>query len=218
MIIFNFYAIAIGLIIAVVVGPIYWLMPDEFANSPLGLIILASIGTLLAGISEAGGLKGRLFFLPMWLIGIIGTLVYTLKEYSWKGIGILALVLVFVAVALVLFAYFLEKSEWRDAFKNFMELKKMNNTEEKAFWEQVNSSKFIPSIMNYTNGMCEHNLEVIAYMKFVGIEWEEIEALIPVFQDGSIKGNEIEVNTELTEAFEARLIEVLEGFEEEEDE
>lgn len=58
MIVFNLYAIAVGLIIAVIVGPIYWLMPDDFANSPLGMIILGTLGTFIASICEAAGLKG----------------------------------------------------------------------------------------------------------------------------------------------------------------
>lgn len=218
MIIFNLNAIAVGIIIAVIVGPIYWLMPDEFANSPMGLIILGSIGTFIAGIVEAGGLKGRLFFLPMWLIGVVGTIGYTFMEFSWKGIGILIGVLVLAVALILVLAYFMEKSEWNNAFKNFQELKKMKNTDDKAFWEQVNDSKFFPGMMNYTNLMCEHNMEVLAYMKFVGIEWEEIEALIPVFQQGSVRGNEIDVDSELTDAFEARLGELLEGFEEQENE
>ncbi|MEZ4979825.1 MAG: hypothetical protein R2772_11090, partial [Chitinophagales bacterium] len=85
MIIFNFYAIAVGLIIAIIVGPIYWLMPDDFANGAVGQIILLAIGSFVAGLCELGGLKGRLFFLPMWILGVLGTLGYTFMEFSWKG-------------------------------------------------------------------------------------------------------------------------------------
>lgn len=218
MIVFNIYAIAVGIIIAVICGPIYWLMPDDFANSPLGMIILGTIATFIAGICEAGGLKGRLFFLPMWLMGVVGTIGYTFMEFSWKGIGILAGVLMALVGLIFLLAYFLEKSEWNNAFKEFQELKKMKNTEEKAFWEQVEKAKFIPGMMNYTNAMCEHNFEVLAYLKFVGIEWEEVEALIPVFQQAGVRGNEIDIDSELTDAFEARLAEKLEEFEESEEE
>lgn len=215
MIIFNFYAIAVGIIIAVIVGPIYWLMPDHFADSSMGIIILACIGTFVAGITEAMGLKGRLFFLPMWLLGIIGTLGFTFMEYGWKGLGVIGGVLVVAVGLLILLAYYMEKGEWNDAYGHFQELKKMKNTEEKAFWEQVEKSKFFASMMNYTNLMCEHNMEVLAYLKFVGIEWEEIEVLFPVFQKASVRGSEIDIETKDTDAFEARLREVLEGFEEE---
>lgn len=214
MIIFNFYAIAVGVIIAIIVGPIYWLMPDDFANSPLGIIILASIGTLVAGLAEAGGLKGRLFFLPIWLLGIVGTIGFTFMEFRWLGIGILSGVLVLVVGLVILLAYLMEKGEWRDAYGNFQELKKMKNTQDQAFWEQVQKSKFFPSMMKYTNLMCEHNLEVLAYLKFVGIEWEEIETLLPLFQNASVHSSEIKIDSELTDAFDERLTEELESFEE----
>jgi histidinol phosphatase-like PHP family hydrolase len=71
--------------------------------------------------------------------------------------------------------------------------------------------------MNYTHLMCEHNFEVLAYLKFVGIEWEEIEVLIPVFQQAAARGTAIDINSELTDAFEARLAEKLEEFEETEE-
>ena len=88
--------------------------------------------------------------------------------------------------------------------------------ENKAFWEQVKKSVFIPSIMSYSHRICEHNLEVLTYMKSLGIEWEEIEALMPVFQQASVQGNKIDIETELTDAFEDRLSETLDGFEEKE--
>jgi hypothetical protein len=217
MIVFNLYAIAVGLIIAVIVGPIYWLMPNDFANSPLGIIILGTLGTFIAGICEAAGLKGRLFFLPMWLIGVVGTIGFTYLSFSWKGIGILAGVLLALVGLVFLIAYFMEKSEWNNAFKEFQELKKMKNTEDQSFWQQVEKAKFIPGIMNYTHLMCEHNFEVLAYLKFIGIEWEEIEVLIPVFQQAAARGTAIDINSELTDAFEARLAEKLEEFEETEE-
>ncbi|MCB9256074.1 MAG: hypothetical protein H6579_02980 [Chitinophagales bacterium] len=216
MIIFNFYAIAVGLIIAIIVGPIYWLMPDDFANGAVGQIILLAIGSFVAGLCELGGLKGRLFFLPMWILGVLGTLGYTFMEFSWKGIGILAGVLVAIIGLIFLLVYLSEKKDWKNAYANFAELKKMKNTQEKAFWEQVEKAKFFPSMMNYDHRMCEHNFEVLAYLKFIGLEWEEIEALIPVFQDASVAGNKIDINSELTDAFEARLSEELEKFETEE--
>lgn len=92
----------------------------------------------------------------------------------------------------------------------------MKHTENKAFWEQVKNSIFIPSMMNYTHRICEHNLEVLKYLKSLGIEWEEIDALMPVFQQASVQGNTIDIESELTDAFEARLSETLDGFEEKE--
>lgn len=212
MIIFNLYAIVVGLIIAIILGPIYWLMPDDFANGPSGLIILGTLGTFIAGICEAAGLKGRLFFLPMWLIGVVGTIGFTYLSYGWKGIGVLAAVLIALVGIIFLIVYLMEKSDWNNAFKEFQELKKMKNIEEKGFWEQVEKAKFIPSMMNYTHLICEHNFEVLAYLKFVGIEWEEIEALIPVFQQAAARGTTININAELTDAFEGRLAEKLEEF------
>ena len=214
MIIFNLNAIAVGIIIAVICGPIYWLMPDHFANSPLGMIILASIATVLAGLSELGGLKGRLFFLPMWLLGILGTIAFTYFEFGWTGIGILGGGLVLVFALLFLLVYLSEKSDWNNAYQHFTALKKMKDLNTKAFWEQVEKAKFFPSMMSNTHRMCQHNLEVLLYMKAAGVDWEEIEALIPVFHESSIQGNEIQVDSELTDAFEARLAEVLAGYEE----
>ncbi|MEZ4935953.1 MAG: hypothetical protein R2799_00005, partial [Crocinitomicaceae bacterium] len=168
------------------------------------------------GLCELGGLKGRLFFLPMWILGVLGSIGYTYMEYSWKGIGIFLGVLVAILGLIFFLVYLSEKSDWKNAYNNFTELKKMNKKEEKAFWEQVEKAKFFPSMMNYTHRMCEHNFEVLAYLKFIGLEWEEIEALIPVFQNASVAGNSIDINSELTDAFEARLNEELEQFEDEE--
>lgn len=216
MIIFNVYAIAVLAIIAVIVVPIYWLLPDSFAESPMGQIILMTIATVIAGLCEIGGLKGRLFFLPMWIIGIIGTIGFTYVEFGWIGIASLVGILALVLGLFFILLYSSEKSDWKNAFNHFLELKKIKHTENKAFWEQVKKSIFIPSMMSYSHRICEHNLEVLTYMKSLGIEWEEMDALVPVFQQASVQGNTIDIESELTDAFEARLSETLYGFEEKE--
>lgn len=110
MIVFNLYAIAVLAIIAVIVGPIYWLLPDSFAESPLGQVILMSIATLIAGLCEAGGLKGRLFFLPMWIIGIIGSIGFTYFEFGWIGIASLVGIIALVIGLFMLLLYSSEKA------------------------------------------------------------------------------------------------------------
>lgn len=216
MIVFNIHAVIVGIILFIVLGILSWIMPDYLVESDLGIIILVLVGTVIAGITEAMGIKGRLFWLPMWLIGVIASLVLIFMEYSWLGLGALAGGIIGVVVLLLGISYAVENKEWNNAPRAFNEVQRINNPEEKEYWQALKEALFIPALKNYTHEMCAHNLLVLDTMNRNGINFDELATFRVKTEEGAIRGNKINIESTDTDPITEYLDEKLKSFEEEE--
>jgi hypothetical protein len=70
MIIFNLFAIPVIVLIVLSGFGLDALRPGMLGG-PYGILLMCGVTIVIAGISELVGLAGRLFFLPIWLLGII---------------------------------------------------------------------------------------------------------------------------------------------------
>jgi hypothetical protein len=162
MIIFNAFAILVGLIIAVFLGPLFWAFP-EFMDTTWGNVLAAGIITVVSIITDLIGLKGRLFFLPIWLFGLIGMGVNLHELWGWYGPALAAALVVMLFVGLMAIGAMSEKKEWANAPANLIAardaLAKGVNEET---WELIGKAFFVPAWGDDTPERCRHNLEVLA--------------------------------------------------------
>ncbi|MDB6026970.1 MAG: hypothetical protein JWM68_3193 [Verrucomicrobiales bacterium] len=69
IVIYNWRVIPVGLAIVAVALGLEQLAPS-LMRGPHGILAVGVITTVVGGITEACGFSGRLFFLPVWLIGL----------------------------------------------------------------------------------------------------------------------------------------------------
>jgi hypothetical protein len=68
MIVFNLWAIPVGLLIGLAFVGLEKLAPGTFGGAHENLTV-AGLAVVIGGLGEVFGLKARLFFLPVWLLG-----------------------------------------------------------------------------------------------------------------------------------------------------
>ena len=166
MIVFNYAAIAVAVIIAIVVAPVIfignWISPGAMDGN-WAIAACALIGTLISAACDAAGLKGRLFWLPMWLwgLGIAGYALY--EEVGWVGpVGALvAAGLLFGA--LMYWVYADEKKSWANAPAALEAARaSVQLGQHQQAWEQLEKALFVPSMLTATGEMWRQLREVLA--------------------------------------------------------
>jgi hypothetical protein len=102
-IIFNIYAVIQAFIIGLVLGAVYLLMKlfhiEDFGGTQ-GSAITFQVMALLAAYTDAKGIKGRIFFLPTWII-LIGT-SYVMLEGAYDTNSYHELMLAITSLMIVL--------------------------------------------------------------------------------------------------------------------
>jgi hypothetical protein len=208
MIIFNLWAILSVLIIAVLAIGLNWLMPSLFN----GTLKDMDMGILITGVGVIGeflGIRGRIFFMPIWMIG--GLLIAYRAYELWGVVGIVG-PLVLMGLALW---WMLKKMKdrdaqnWTSAVQNLPILRVVaGNSNASEFWKQVKQTLHLPSMSDCTAEICAHNAEVAKLVlenapKFAsGIDvtvWSTFEAFL---KENGKKEKPDDVNAALTRQLE----------------
>jgi hypothetical protein len=164
MVIFNLWAVPVGIVILVVVQVTEHLLPQMATDARKGWTYgIAAI--VVGGISDLVGLKARLFFLPVWLIGI----AIICFQIGWPG------TVLFVVLAIAGMAWMFragKKKEVQDWETAQQELAKSTSprkaASEREFWEWVKARLCLPVWMKFTPQLCDHNLCVLQAIKTSG--------------------------------------------------
>jgi hypothetical protein len=160
MIVFNFGAVVI-LAIAVAIGlGLDGLFPMLFTG-PYSGFASSLIAVIVGGAGEIVGIRGRLFFIPIWMIGL-GMMMYSGHALwgIWGIVGPLVL-LVLGLWWLVKAASQMEASRWSKAGTALSELRSCPlEGEPKQFWRLVSESLFLPVLGDFSGAMLVHDLEV----------------------------------------------------------
>ena len=214
MIIFNAAAILIGIVIGIIVGPLYWLFPN-FMESTWGNVLSFGIATVVSIFGDLAGIKGRLFFLPIWLLGIIGMGVTLHSKWGWWGPALAATVVVVALGLLLLVAAAGEKKTWAEAPGNLNSardsLAKGVNDET---WKFLGEAFFVPAFSSDTPERCRHNLEVLALARKAlppnagALELRVFDALAQAYGKGfswTEGQDKVNIPSELTSAMAAML-------------
>ena len=129
----------------------------------VGMLVVV-VGT----INEFLGIRGRIFFMPVWLVGILilGRAAYVL----WGWAGVIAPI-----AAIVLWLWWTVRSRrkkelhrWHYLPLALSALRAKRDTNDPAeFWRMVKESLFLPAMADYELEMRAHDLEVAR----IALEW-----------------------------------------------
>lgn len=163
MIIFNIWALPVGIaIIAAVLGASA-VAPQLMAGT-MGNLIAGMLTMLIGGVAEYFGAKGRLFFMPIWFLGVLFT---GFQLYAWMGVAgiLLGIGLCAGAIyAMLRFAKMSESRQWtRLQLKSFAEDAKFAGSPG-AYWAAVRKHLFYPTCIDFTPEMREHNRAIVRHV------------------------------------------------------
>lgn len=209
MIIFNAAAILIGIVIGIILGPLYWAFP-VFMDSTWGNVLSFGIATLVSIVGDLAGVKGRLFFLPIWLLGIIGMGVTLHSKWGWWGPAAAGGVVVLLVGALLLVAAAGEKKSWAEAPGNLNSARdSLAKGVSDETWKFLAEAFFVPAFGDDTPERCRHNLEVLSLTRKAlpqnagALELRVLDALTQAYGKGLAwtEGNDkVSIPSEFTSA------------------
>ncbi len=162
MIIFNTAALVTLIISAIIVGPMYFF---DFMEGSTETWIFGVTGFVVGGIVEMSGLKPRLFFIPVWLVGMAILIFQFFDSFGWLGLGISLGSLVLLVLLLGIYGYRIERSEWANATETFESAKVALLEEDRILlWQKLFDTFFVPGIMNFKPEMAAHDEAVLAFV------------------------------------------------------
>jgi len=164
MVIFNLWAIPVGIVILLIVYGLEYFFP-QIATETRRTWTAGIAAVVVGGISDLVGLKARLFFLPVWLIGI----AIICFQIGWPG----TILLVVIAIAGVTWMFRAGKKkevkDWETAQQELMKsTSPPKGATEREFWEWVKARLCLPVWMKFTPQLCAHNLSVLQTIKTAG--------------------------------------------------
>lgn len=171
MIVFNFFAIGQAIIVVAIVALLHWILNligfdidliGGTYEAPYSLMF----GAYICAATELRGMKGRLFWLPMWLLLIAGSLFVIFinqksGRFSWDGIELKNRLMdyypLLYVVGAYIFYYFYKNlnkymmQRWEASKTALAQLKQLDYKEidKKEFWGFINMSYFKPSPIYY---------------------------------------------------------------------
>lgn len=160
MIILNIYGILAIVVISFVGFYLHTYWPSLYEGSYFGLTL--GVLTLLVGsVMERLGARGRIFFVPVWLVGVLLT-AYAIF-LLWGVVGLI-LPAILVIIAVWWLTKVIKKNDapkWEKA-KHWMEQFRAykDSTDSPVFWQLVKESLFFP-VGSLSSEACEHNLEIV---------------------------------------------------------
>lgn len=162
MIVFNLWAILVGLIVAAVYAGIGFVAPSALGG-PYGDLVLAGTVLTIGGLTEILGIKGRLFWLPIWFWGIVVMGVELYGHWGWWGPALAVVVAVGLFGALMMAGYRAEKREWAEAPHKLEQARAgLHASTPDAVWEHLEGAYFDATLLTLTPEMATHNRGVIA--------------------------------------------------------
>ncbi|MDB6123095.1 MAG: hypothetical protein JWQ71_2088 [Pedosphaera sp.] len=156
MIIFNLWAIVVVPLIYLICLPFYKYFPD-LMKGPHEVLIVGIIAAVVGGITDLVGIKGRLFLLPIWLIGI-GMVCYHVGTVGMIIFGVIATIGIYLLIKR-------GRKESAEAWKKAQEELVKNPAPEAGwdeirFWEWIKATLFLP-FFGQTPEVRAHNVKVL---------------------------------------------------------
>jgi hypothetical protein len=165
MIIFNLWAIPVVFVIYLIVSGLVHFWPGVMTDTITGWTT-GIVSTIVGAVCHAVGIKARLFFLPIWMIGL-GIICFNL---GWPGtIGFVAL-LVVAGIWFFKGAKKKELADWQKVQEEAVKNSPPSGTaDENQFWSWVEKTLFLPTWLELTPELCQHNLKVLLAIKQSGV-------------------------------------------------
>ncbi len=162
MIVFNLWAILVGLIAAAVYAGIGFVAPSLLEGA-YGDLVLAGTVLTVGALTEVVGIKGRLFWLPIWLWGIVVMGFELYGHWGWWGPALAVVVAAALFGALMMAGYRAEKREWAEAPQRLEQARAcLHAGTFDAVWDHLEAAYFDAALLSLTAEMATHNRGVIA--------------------------------------------------------
>ena len=201
MVIFNLWAVPVVIVILVILHFAERFFP-QLAGQPIISWTTGITAIVVGGISDLLGLKARLFFLPIWLLGV----AIVCLQIGWPG----TVLLIVVAIAGIAWIFRSgKKKEVEDWEKAQQELMRSTSppagASEVEFWVWVKARLYLPIWMKFTPQLCEHNLCVLQVIKtsespLTEEENAKISTLDNFLMRGKVASKPLEIEPELQKA------------------
>lgn len=164
MMIFSLGAVPVVIVIWVIAHFAERWFP-QLAGQPIISWTTGISAIVVGGIADLVGLKARLFFLPIWLIG----LGIVCLQLGWPGTVLLVVIAAASVAWLFRWGNKKEREDWEKAQQELIaSTAPAPGVSEREFWEWVKARLFLPISMKFTPQLCEHNLCVLRVIKTTG--------------------------------------------------
>jgi hypothetical protein len=201
MIVFNLWTIPVGIAIYLVLEGLEHFFPALTTGTHFGWTF-GIVAAVVGGIFELVGVRGRIFFVPIWLLGV-ATLCFQL---GWPGTLSLAIGVGAGAVVLFRKGVKKERADWDKVQLALIKAPAapIDGTEAQ-FWTWVKAMLFLPIWMKLTPDVCDHNLTVIAALKntkpsFSAREFQTIEVLEEFLKDSKATAKPVDCQMKLQQS------------------
>lgn len=170
MIVFNLWAILAALIAAAVYAGIGFVAPSVLEGA-YGDLVFAGTILIVGALTEVVGIKGRVFWLPIWFWGIVGMGIELYGHWGWWGPALAVVVAVGLFGALMMAGYRTEKREWAEAPQRLERARAdLHAGALDTAWEHLEAAYFDATLLDLTAEMATHNRGVIAAVyQLVGV-------------------------------------------------
>jgi hypothetical protein len=160
VLIYNLWALLTGIVIFIAGVTVHSLAPTAFTDANV-LWTVGALVTVIGGGAEIAGIRGRLFFMPIWFIG---TIVLSFAAYGRFGIVAVIIPVVSAVIAvwwMIQATKKREEQQWARAKETIPVLKAFaGDSCSTEFWKLVKNSLYLPLNDDLTPEILKHNLEV----------------------------------------------------------
>jgi len=164
MIIFNLYAIAVAFFLVLAALPIFLLSYLGVIGEEFAMFAIAWELFPVSYLCHRAGLKGRLFFVPMWILAIPFGPLATYAIYGWTGI-IIGISLVFSVIGLLLYLVFRSEKKRMETIDGETVEIEYNAEAPAEFWGAVKEKLFFPTFSRITPAVSAYNLRVVNHIE-----------------------------------------------------
>lgn len=193
--IFNLFAIIPVAITVLICMGFHWLSP-ELIDGTYGNLIVGVTTTAVGSVCELLGIRGRIFFIPIWFIGIV--MVGFQLYHLWGILGLIVSAILIVSCIVFIYkkAKQSELKNWKtaqDSIEKFSDVDSLTDT--LSFWKDIREGLFFPIFKDYDTEVCSHNLAITDVILHVTGDQLSDEDLIVWNTYREFLNNNIENNT-----------------------
>lgn len=158
--ILNIYGI-LGIVIISFVGfYLHMVWPSLFEGSNFGVTV-GLLSVLIGAIMERLGARGRIFFMPVWLLGFILAAYGTFLLWGVIGLILPALLAILAVLWLTKIIKKRDAEKWEKANEWLEQFREYTGPADSVvFWQLVKESLYFPMGV-YSPAACKHNLEIV---------------------------------------------------------
>lgn len=203
MIIYNLHAVLNTLITAFVFGIVFMIVlafsPDAWESDELMIFMAVSSATVVSFLTEIFGIRGRIFFMPMWLVGLVFSLAFAQENFGGTGVAAVLATSVGLFAMMMVGKKLRKKAEWHKAQKKLIECQKTGDPNQVAFWKQFKQAFFVPPKNKYDAHIHYHNYQCLELLKRLGVQSPGLDTLMDAYATNTHDGTKVKITDDQTD-------------------